>query len=41
MHECVGMDWYHERNEGVYICTVLASRNFSMLYFNNNLESVY
>lgn len=41
MHKCVGMDWYYERNEGVHICTVLASCNFSMLNFNNNLESVY
>lgn len=41
MHECVGMDYHQEINEGVYICTVLAQCNCSMLNFNNHLESVY
>lgn len=41
MHECVGMDWNQKRNEGVYICTVLAPCNCSMLNFNNQLECVY
>lgn len=40
MDECVGMDWHQERNEGVYICTVLALHNCSMLNFNNHLESM-
>lgn len=26
-HECVGMDWYQERNGSAYICTALAPYN--------------
>lgn len=42
MHECLGMDWYQERNEGVYLCIVIAPHNnCSTLNFNHYLESVY